>query len=1068
MIQLEYQFDRNLMKSRRDAVKITLTDKKIIERCGAVSFKKGDAFYSAAKVTLDTVTTTHCEAVVAGKENFYVTIERAEGEKLHTSCSCPSLASFNKDCQHVAAVLLALRERHREELATGFINLFDNKPVRHSGEQRHFENRENLRVSFTFSPISLSTGETLFGVALQLGNENVQDVREFLRQVKAGGSYVLSDKLTYDTARHYFSTQEDAIIQQLVRAVQDERLYLEGDTAVTERETLLLPTSSWKRLLPQVLGISSITVQDSGRSYTGIRLAKGPLPLQFNFSETDGTHYTLAIDGFEELTILHAYESVLASGNIIELNRKDYTYLIELKKMLENAGTTHLPIPENQASFFTEKVAPSLNKIGTVNMAGTVTDHLPKTPLVAKLYLDRVKNRLLASVEFQYENNTINPLEDEIEPQGIIIRDMEKEERILELMEEGQFAKTDGGYFLHNEELEYNFLHHLLPKLQKLVNVYATTAVRTRVMKSPVKPRIRVKPHRERTNWLEFKFEMKGFPERDIREVLAALEEKRKYYRLRDGSLLSLETREFEEIKRFLHAVPDQHNELENGLDVPLLQGLQLLDVVDDDLFTKEDSFRRFLERISHPEASSFSIPESLLDVLREYQKDGYRWMKTLASYQFGGVLADEMGLGKTLQSIAFLLSELPEIRKKKLPALIVCPSSLTYNWLHELKKFAPAINVTILDGSKEARTNIRRQAMECDVVISSYPLLRQDIHWYEKQAFHTVLFDEAQAFKNPITQTARAVKKIKANYRFALTGTPMENSLEELWAIFHVVFPELFQGLKEYSNLTQKQVSKRIRPFMLRRVKQDVLAELPQKTEEEESVELLEEQKKLYAAYLAKLRHDTLKHLDKDTLRKNKIKILAGLTRLRQICCHPALFVTGYKGKSAKLEQLKRLVEESRLAGRRVLVFSQFTQMLSIIGKELSQEGIPYFYLDGQTPSEERVDRCSRFNEGERDMFLISLKAGGTGLNLTGADTVILYDSWWNPAVEQQAADRAHRIGQQNAVQVIKLVARGTIEEKMNELQERKKQLIEAVIDPKEKHVASLTDEDIREILQV
>ncbi|NAP01625.1 helicase SNF, partial [Halomonas sp. MG34] len=208
--------------------------------------------------------------------------------------------------------------------------------------------------------------------------------------------------------------------------------------------------------------------------------------------------------------------------------------------------------------------------------------------------------------------------------------------------------------------------------------------------------------------------------------------------------------------------------------------------------------------------------------------------------------------------------------------------------------------------------------------------------------------------------------------------------------------------------------------------------------------------------------------HLDKDTLRKNKIKILAGLTRLRQICCHPALFVTGYKGKSAKLEQLKRLVEESRLAGRRVLVFSQFTQMLSIIGKELSQEGIPYFYLDGQTPSEERVDRCNRFNEGERDMFLISLKAGGTGLNLTGADTVILYDSWWNPAVEQQAADRAHRIGQQNAVQVIKLVARGTIEEKMNELQERKKQLIEAVIDPKEKHVASLTDEDIREILQV
>ncbi|WP_042221066.1 DEAD/DEAH box helicase [Oceanobacillus manasiensis] len=1049
-------------------MKITLTNKKIAERCGEVSFKKGDAFYNAGKVMLDTVTSAHCEAVVAGKENFYVTIEQAEGEKLQTSCTCPSLASFQKDCQHVAAVLLALRERHRAELATGFINLFENKPVRTSGQQRHFENRKPLKATFTLTPTTINTGETLMGVTLQLGVDKVQNVREFLKQVKFGGAYDVSPNLTYDTARHFFAREEDAIIQQLVQAVQDEKVYLEGNNEITEQETLLIPGSSWKRLLPQLLGISSVTIEDGGRSYTGVRLSKGPLPLQFNFSETEGSHYTLAINGFEELTILHAYESVLVAGNIIELNRMDYTYLIELKKMLENAGTNQLPIPENQAAFFTDKVAPSLNKIGTVNMAGTVTDHLPTTPLMAKLYLDRVKNRLLASLEFQYENNTINPLEEEIEPHGIIIRDIEKEESILKLMEEGQFAQTDGGYFLHNEELEYNFLHHLLPKLQKLVNVYATTAVRTRVMKSPAKPRIRVKAHRERTNWLEFKFEMKGFPERDIREVLAALEEKRKYYRLRDGSLLSLETREFEEIKRFLHAVPNQHDEIENGLDVPLLQGLQLLDVVDDDVFTKEDSFRRFLEQISHPEASSFSIPESLLDVLREYQKDGYRWMKTLASYQFGGVLADEMGLGKTLQSIAFLLSELPQIRKKQQPALIVCPSSLTYNWLHELKKFAPELNAAIMDGSKAKRIANRRQVMEKDVVISSYPLLRQDIQWYEKQAFHTVLFDEAQAFKNPVTQTARAVKKIQADYRFALTGTPMENSLEELWAIFHVVFPELFQGLKEYSNLTQKQVARRIRPFMLRRVKEDVLAELPRKTEEEESVELLEDQKKLYAAYLAKLRQDTLKHLDKDTLRKNKIKILAGLTRLRQICCHPALFVTGYKGKSAKLEQLKRLLEESRLAGRRVLIFSQFTQMLSIIGKELSQEGIPYFYLDGQTPSEDRLDRCDRFNEGERDMFLISLKAGGTGLNLTGADTVILYDSWWNPAVEQQAADRAHRIGQQNAVQVIKLVARGTIEEKMNELQERKKQLIEAVIDPKEKQVASLTDDDIREILQV
>ena len=382
--------------------------------------------------------------------------------------------------------------------------------------------------------------------------------------------------------------------------------------------------------------------------------------------------------------------------------------------------------------------------------------------------------------------------------------------------------------------------------------------------------------------------------------------------------------------------------------------------------------------------------------------------------------------------------------------------------------KFAPEVVTIVVDGNKAERSKLQKDAIKVDVVITSYSLLRRDIKWYEKQSFHTVFFDEAQSFKNPITQTAKAVKKIQADYRFALTGTPVENSLEELWSIFHVVFPELFLGLKEYSNLSRKTIARRIRPFLLRRMKKDVLSELPEKIESMESVELLPDQKKLYAAYLAKLRHDTLKHLDKDTLRKNRIKILAGLTRLRQICCHPALFVDGYKGSSAKFEQLMQIVEESQVSGRRVLIFSQFTKMLDLIGRELTLQGLPFFYLDGQTPSEDRVEICNRFNVGERDLFLISLKAGGTGLNLTGADTVILYDIWWNPAVEEQAADRAHRMGQKNIVQVIKLVARGTVEEKINELQEKKKHLIEEIIDADEKTSSTLTEEDIRELLNI
>lgn len=288
------------------------------------------------------------------------------------------------------------------------------------------------------------------------------------------------------------------------------------------------------------------------------------------------------------------------------------------------------------------------------------------------------------------------------------------------------------------------------------------------------------------------------------------------------------------------------------------------------------------------------------------------------------------------------------------------------------------------------------------------------------------------------------------------------------MWSIFHVVFPELFRGLKEFSKLPHENIVRRIRPFLLRRVKEDVLSELPEKIDSLELVELLPEQKKLYAAYLAKLRHDTLKHLDKDTIRKNRIKILAGLTRLRQICCHPGLFVDGYKGKSAKFDHLMRIIEESKQSGRRLLIFSQFTKMLEFIGIALTRKGMSFFYLNGQTPAEERVEICERFNRGERDLFLISLKAGGTGLNLMGADTVILYDTWWNPAVEEQAAGRAHRMGQKNTVQVIKLVARGTIEEKMMELQDRKRHLVEEVIDSHERAMGALTEDDIREILMI
>jgi SNF2 family DNA or RNA helicase len=1046
----------------------SIHQKLIKDRCGTVSFRRGEAYYRANKVKLSEYTRQYCQGIVMGEEDFLVTIQENSKGEIEARCSCPKLASFNKDCQHIAAVLLAIQNDQRnvqsyEEGITGeFFTLFQEESYRSPAKLRHFENRKILQNEFLIKPVSTKSGRERLGIEFTIQGEKVPRFYSFLESILEAKPFHLSDSFIFNPEFHCFEENTAVVLQHLIKLLTD------SDKEKNDGSCLLIPPSLWEKLSPALIISENVIVQQNESVFEGMEQRKLPLPINFHFSQADQGGYRLYITELKDMAVLEEYQTVIHDGTFTTLERMDCKRLSELNRLLAHSGSDFIPIPQDQIGFFLERVAVGLKRLGEVNISEDIARRVESAPLVAKLYLDRVKNRLLAGLEFHYEQVVIHPLENREPPsRSILIRNVEKEDTILEWMEEFSFGKTEGGYYLHNEDLEYEFLTYGVTKLQREVQIYATTAVRNRISKESHPPKIRVKVKKERMNWLEFTFDMDGIPERQVMEILESLEEKRKYYRMRNGSLLSLESKEFQDIQRFLHTSQAEMNDLVKGLVLPLHQSLDLLDSVDGgQMFILEDSFKEFFQQIMDPDSLEVSVPSSLDSLLRDYQKTGFRWMKTLSHYGMGGILADDMGLGKTIQSITFLVSELEAIRSGKLPALIVCPSSLTYNWQSEFGKFSPDIKTLIIDGSKAERRKKQKKMKDVDVIITSYPLLRSDSKWYEIQEFHSVFYDEAQAFKNPLTQTARCVKKIQAPIRFALTGTPVENSLEELWSIFHVVFPGLFRGLKDYSRLTKKDIAKRIRPFVLRRLKEDVLSELPGKEEIIDSVELLPQQKELYAAYLAKLRHDTMKHLDKNTLRKNKIKILAGLTRLRQICCHPGLFVDGYHGSSAKFRQLMNMLEESRLAGRKVLVFSQFTKMLEMIGRELTDKGKAYFYLNGATPSDERVRMCNRFNEGERNLFLISLKAGGTGLNLTSADTVIMYDTWWNPAVEEQAADRAHRMGQKNTVQVIRLIAKGTIEEKMNELQDKKRHLIHEVMNPDEKMVQTLTEDELKEIL--
>lgn len=837
----------------------TLNKSIIKEVCGETSYKRGEAYYKSNKVIINHYDKNKeiCEATVKGNEDFHVTVEKAKKGDVVAKCSCPSLSSFQTYCQHVAAVLIQINynqqtggmsstSNRNDQLTSGMFQLFADKPLRPKSKQHRFDTREILDVEFICTPVATRSGGALLGIQLKLAKVYfINHIREFLSKVEKRESFHCSNEFTYTPDVHSFKQETDAIIQQLIKMYHNEKMYEDALEvhAKQDESMIFIPPASWKDMLSSLSKVEYVQLKQNEQLFQGLQVSKGLLPLHFEFTKGNNGGFTLHIDGLNRVRVMDMYNNALYDGKLYHLHIEDCMRLIELQKMISRSNSNQFYIPESKMEHFVGKVVPGLMKLGTVHIDEVISDRVETPSLKAKLYLDRVKNRLLAGLEFHYGNVMINPLEEDGQP-SVFNRDEKKEKEILDIMSESAFAKTEGGYFMHNEEAEYNFLYHVVPTLKGLVDIYATTAIKLRISKGDVVPLIRVR-RKERIDWLSFRFDIKGIPEAEIKAVLAALEEKRKYYRLANGSFLSLESKEFNEINQFIKESGIRKEFLHGEeVNVPLIRSVKWMNGLHEgNVLSVDDSVQELVENIQNPKKLKFAVPNTLNAEMRKYQVYGFEWMKTLAYYRFGGILADDMGLGKTLQSIAFIDSVLPEIREKKLPILVVSPSSLVYNWFSELKKFAPHIRAVIADGNQAERRKILKDIAEFDVIITSYPLLRRDIRLYARP-FHTLFLDEAQAFKNPTTQTARAVKTIQAEYRFGLTGTPVENSLEELWSIFHVVFPELLPGRKEFGDLRREDIAKRVKPFVLRRLKGDVLNELPEKIEHLQSSELLPDRK--------------------------------------------------------------------------------------------------------------------------------------------------------------------------------------------------------------------------------
>ncbi len=708
--------------------------------------------------------------------------------------------------------------------------------------------------------------------------------------------------------------------------------------------------------------------------------------------------------------------------------------------------------------------------------------YLPEKPEF-ELYIDKLEHNTVAGkVLVIYPEKQYNLLE---KTDFSTLRNVEEEMRIRNMVEL-YFDAIDvkGSLFVikEDEDLLYQLLSGGLQQLSEYMTIYASDTFQN--MKIHTSPNISIGLSLK-SDLLELKIQSEEIPLDQLAYLLSQYDRKKKYIRLKNGDFMNLNREDgleiLAELKEDLHFTG---NKLKSGnLLIPKYRAMYLDGALRDKHalhIEKNKEFKSMIRNMKTIEDSDYEVPVTLKKIMRSYQKNGFRWMKMLREYGFGGILADDMGLGKTLQVISLMLSEREEqqtgLREAK-PFLVICPASLVYNWKKEIERFAPELKVRIISGTIAERKEEIRKITDGEVVITSYDVLKRDVEVYEDRVFAIQVIDEAQYIKNPTTQAAKAVKKITAGFKLALTGTPIENRLSELWSIFDYLMPGFLYPYARFRDEIElpiiagkdenkmERLQRMIRPFVLRRLKMDVLKDLPEKLEENIFSKIEGEQLALYDAHVQRMKMMLDKKSEQE-FQTGRFEILAELMKLRQICCDPGLLFEGYQGESAKLDTCMELVTNAVNGGHKILLFSQFTTMLEHIQTLFAKSGISYYTLTGSVNKEKRMQMVEAFNTDDTNVFCISLKAGGTGLNLTAADIVIHYDPWWNVAVQNQATDRAHRIGQENVVTVYKLVTQGTIEEKIVEMQEKKKALADEVLDGAGMDSVKFSKEELLELL--
>lgn len=1051
-----------------------------------VVYSRGLQYYKAGRVCNVAYSKTNRQyrMNVKGNYNYSVIItEHTDGSFDH-ACNCPSHVKEKGACKHVVAALLFLLKYQEKSMMEVPQNTEEKRVYQ---VLDYFANQEETRITGEIfhicSTITLRTmlrgEEGRAFLTLQAGSGRlykIQLLKKFLTDYAAGDNIILGKEFRYLSHESEFDKESVRLLDYLLNVMEVQGI---TDHANSSKLFFKPQLTLSKRMLMQVLHVlanSRFTLELYGKVYENTTFVRGNPEIRYDLDVCDDA---ISLDYELKEPIIPLTENgelLFYRGVLYEPDRRFIRNYVPFYNNLGGQKQALVFRGENKQRFL-EEVLPKLHTTIQMQIPEELKGYYLHYDLKSSIYFDKYNDAIKAELRFQYGEYDFNCFEEPHVAGYIIVRQQEKEQQIMRLLESMNFEPHSSFYILKDDAGIFSFLQNDMEELSQHCTLYYSEDFKKIGIRNGGKFKIGLRVNND-IDLLEMDLSYDDISQEELHEMFRSFQLKKKYYRLKDGSFLNLENDDIKSLSDILENLNVTTKQLNgHALKLATSSAFFLEEVLKETDFTveKNEGFHRLIQRILDPVKKDYKVPEEITAQLRPYQVTGFLWLKTLAHNALGGILADDMGLGKTLQAISYITSQLREAGGK---FLVVCPSSLVYNWQDEFEKFSGKVRVALCTGTPPERQAIVEGSDGWDVIVTSYPLIRRDIAYYQDICFDTVFIDEAQFIKNSTSINAQSVKMLKGKHRFALTGTPVENSLSELWSIFDFIMPDYLMSHSKFVMRFEKRImnddrvalanlNSRIRPFILRRMKKDVLTELPDKIEERIVTELTEEQKKVYLSYMSSVRKEISEEIERNGIEKTHLKILAALTRLRQICCHPGTFLSDYTGGSGKLNLLLEILEDALANGHRILIFSQFTSMLHLIVAELEKNKYEYFYLDGSTPASSRLEYVKRFNGGERSIFLISLKAGGTGLNLTGADTVIHYDPWWNPAVEDQATDRAYRIGQKNTVHVLKLLTKGTIEEKIFKLQEKKKELSDSVIQSKEVFVNRLTKEELEELFR-